>query len=377
MPIQTIYRGVKGDSSKQFTAGAAFDAAQANDEYLDAVNTVADLSLLSLSVGDVKRTKGLLSIGDGNQGTYIVEAASGTPDGVSRVLLANGNHAVLPPARVNGDLTLNKAIGQTSIWLQQASVTNGRLWASGGAGTDVNLAANRFLNVYGEIAIRIFIDDVQKIDVTPSGTDFLYPVRFLNSGNAAGAVTPMSNYSCVFEADPGSLGDTSTYLNLNVQDSTILQLKSGSAEFFQPVACDTLTVNGGIVLGTSLTNTSTPVASGASTAGSGTYSQQLGLWTRYGNAVHFTLYIYWTAHTGTGQIRISLPFTSNASAPPVSCTIDVAGGALLTSDAVFKALISPNTNYIKISKYVPSTGSDAVVNMTASAIITISGTFFV
>lgn len=208
--------------------------------------------------------------------------------------------------------------------------------------------------------------------------------RFLNAGNTVGAVTPMPNYSCIFEADPGSLGDTSTYLNLNVQDNTILQLKSGSATFSQPVVCDdgittggTLAVNGGITLGTSLTNTSTPVASGASTAGSGTYSQQLGLWARYGNAVHFTLYIYWTAHTGTGQIRISLPFTSNASAPPVSCTIDVAGGALLTSDAVFKALISPNTNYIKISKYTPSTGSDAVVNMTASAIITISGTFFV
>ena len=37
MPIQTIYRGVEGDSSKKFTAGSAFDTAQANDEYLDSV----------------------------------------------------------------------------------------------------------------------------------------------------------------------------------------------------------------------------------------------------------------------------------------------------------------------------------------------------
>ena len=37
MPIQTIYRGVEGDSSKKFTAGSAFDTAQENDEYLDSV----------------------------------------------------------------------------------------------------------------------------------------------------------------------------------------------------------------------------------------------------------------------------------------------------------------------------------------------------
>lgn len=37
MAIQTIYRGVEGDSSKQFEAGKAFDTAQANDEYLDSV----------------------------------------------------------------------------------------------------------------------------------------------------------------------------------------------------------------------------------------------------------------------------------------------------------------------------------------------------
>lgn len=59
------------------------------------VGVVADLASLSLLVGSEVSTKGCLVIGDGGHGTFIVEAASGTPDGYSRVLLANGLHAVL------------------------------------------------------------------------------------------------------------------------------------------------------------------------------------------------------------------------------------------------------------------------------------------
>lgn len=69
-------------------------------------DTVAALALASTQVGVVVRTKGCLSIGDGGHGTFIVEAASGTPDGYSRVLLANGLHAVLQP--VNGCVDIHQ-----------------------------------------------------------------------------------------------------------------------------------------------------------------------------------------------------------------------------------------------------------------------------
>jgi hypothetical protein len=49
MPIQTIYRGVEGDSSKKFTAGSAFDTAQANDEYLDSVKATVIENVAALS----------------------------------------------------------------------------------------------------------------------------------------------------------------------------------------------------------------------------------------------------------------------------------------------------------------------------------------
>jgi hypothetical protein len=49
MTIQTIYRGVEGDSSKKFTAGSAFDTAQANDEYLDSVKATVIENVAALA----------------------------------------------------------------------------------------------------------------------------------------------------------------------------------------------------------------------------------------------------------------------------------------------------------------------------------------
>ncbi|MCD8568628.1 MAG: hypothetical protein LRY50_09985 [Geovibrio sp.] len=62
----------------------------------------------------------------------------------------------------------------------------------------------------------------------------------------------------------------------------------------------------------------TPGIYGSNSSGSGTYSAQSGFYQRIGNRVHFQLHIVWSAHTGTGTIRVSgLPFTPNniASVP--------------------------------------------------------------
>lgn len=61
--------------------------------------------------------------------------------------------------------------------------------------------------------------------------------------------------------------------------------------------------------------TFTPVVAGSTTAGTGTYTTQVGTYTRIGNTVHFNVTVVWTAHTGTGNLLVNgLPFTSNATA---------------------------------------------------------------
>lgn len=131
------------------------------------------------------------------------------------------------------------------------------------------------------------------------------------------------------------------------------------------------------VVGAVSSGTFTPVVTGASSAGVGTYGYQEGRWSRLGDCVTFSLYVYWTTHTGTGQVRVSLPFTSANSALPVSCSINLFGGALLTSDMIPKTLISPNSAYVGLAKIVPSTGSDAALNMASNGAFVISGSYYV
>ena len=59
----------------------------------------------------------------------------------------------------------------------------------------------------------------------------------------------------------------------------------------------------------------TPTIVGNSTAGTASYSQQTGYYTKVGNVVTVGLYVNFSSATGTGVLNISgLPFSSNASA---------------------------------------------------------------
>lgn len=56
--------------------------------------------------------------------------------------------------------------------------------------------------------------------------------------------------------------------------------------------------------------TFTPTAVGGSTAGAGTYTIQIGRYIKVGNFVTINYQILWSAHTGTGEARLSsMPFT--------------------------------------------------------------------
>ncbi len=68
--------------------------------------TVASLATATALIGTHLKTNGCLVTGDGGHGFFVSEVASGTPDGYSRVLLADGNHAVLQP--INGCVDLHQ-----------------------------------------------------------------------------------------------------------------------------------------------------------------------------------------------------------------------------------------------------------------------------
>lgn len=53
-----------------------------------------------------------------------------------------------------------------------------------------------------------------------------------------------------------------------------------------------------------------PTVGGGTAPGLGTYTQQLGHYTRIGNVVVASGRVIWTAHSGTGPLYITLPFVA-------------------------------------------------------------------
>lgn len=118
-----------------------------------------------------------------------------------------------------------------------------------------------------------------------------------------------------------------------------------------------------------------PVITGASTAGTATYSTQLGSYTVSGGSVTFFAHITWTGHTGTGQAYINLPLANYTSTPvpdytPVSI---VSNSITLAAGAQLQGLINRTGSRIQI--YQTSAGSLSAISVPASGDFYITGTY--
>lgn len=117
--------------------------------------------------------------------------------------------------------------------------------------------------------------------------------------------------------------------------------------------------------------TFTPVVKGSTTAGSGTYVSQSGVYTKIGRLVTINMVVTWSAHTGTGNITIDgLPFTVGGSTnPPMAVLSD---GLTFSNQLCCRAnngttLLQPVT--------IVSTGVISAVAMDTDAGIQVSGSY--
>jgi hypothetical protein len=93
--------------------------------------------------------------------------------------------------------------------------------------------------------------------------------------------------------------------------------------------------------------TYTPTAVGGTTAGTTTYNTQVGQYTKIGRMVSVEIYVNVTAMTGSGELRISLPFTSGNNDPRGvgsvwSSNLDWPGAGSIS------CMEEPNTSYIRL-----------------------------
>jgi hypothetical protein len=103
--------------------------------------------------------------------------------------------------------------------------------------------------------------------------------------------------------------------------------------------------------------TFSPTIVGSTTAGTATYSAQIGSYTKVGNIAQVQIYLAWSGHTGTGNMRVEqLPFTQYTvtdyhASPAIGFFVNIA----LTAGNIPQAYGSPNTTRINIGQ-IPTGG---------------------
>lgn len=124
------------------------------------------------------------------------------------------------------------------------------------------------------------------------------------------------------------------------------------------------------------TTTFTPVIEGTTAAGAGTYTTQLGTYTRMFNVVMFKIALVWTAHTGTGNFRIAgLPVTAanDGNSPSLSVyhssiTLSAAGNKLL-------AFVVANTTTIVLQEVADAAASSLTLDTAGT--LRLSGIYWI
>ena len=119
----------------------------------------------------------------------------------------------------------------------------------------------------------------------------------------------------------------------------------------------------------------TPTITGSTTVGAGTYTTQTGRYTRIGNTVHFTLRLAWTAHTGTGNMRISgMPYAVSASSDHITYPAWFQNIAL-TANNVLYTLHTTGTTNITLQQALTGGGAISNVPIDTAGEIIVSGTY--
>ena len=118
----------------------------------------------------------------------------------------------------------------------------------------------------------------------------------------------------------------------------------------------------------------TPIVEGITTAGAGTYTTQLGAYYTIGKLVFFEITLVWTAHTGTGNMRVNgLPFTSANNSIYAAAGVAFSAITLLAIGNKVQAYVAPNTTQVQISEV--GSGALSSIPMDTAGTLIIAGCY--
>jgi hypothetical protein len=149
----------------------------------------------------------------------------------------------------------------------------------------------------------------------------------------------------------------------------VLQLKSGiTFPATQVASSDANTLDDYVEA------TFSPTIVGSTTAGSATYSTQVGRATKVGRLVTFQIRVAYSGGTGTGNLRIaSLPFTAGVG----SVFAIYAENIALTASNYAVASMTAGNTFISVDQLPTGGGAAASVPYDAAGDIQISGSYIV
>ena len=254
----------------------------------------------------------------------------------------NGSHGVIVDDQFTA-YPLNDANAGTYI--------SGELRSNGDDGLFVgNCFGNTFIGILTEAntGYGMYFDNESTKHVVIGGDQ--------DEANTVGVIYNNGTYNQFYGILSSGFTDAGTYTNMLGYTTNSFVLSAFPAGITVPTA------------------TFTPQIDGTTAAGIGTYTAQVGTYTKVGNRVFFTVYLAWSAHTGTGNMQVSnLPFTASAfaSTHPVAMSWD----GLTFSGVIPTAAVLNATKIIRLYNAPASGAANALLAMDTAASITISGSY--
>ena len=123
--------------------------------------------------------------------------------------------------------------------------------------------------------------------------------------------------------------------------------------------------------------TFTPTVIGTTSAGTATYINQSGTYTKVGRQVTVNVYVLYTSGTGTGKLHLAgLPFTSSAT-NLASCSVGTFSNITMTALNFPTPFINVSTTEVTFWSALVGGGGYAIIDYDAAGEIMVSATYFV
>ena len=281
-------------------------------------------------------------------------------------LLACSPTATLASASITGAATVGTTLGVTGNSTLTGSVGIGVAPAQKLTVLVADAAQSaQFRAASGYVRLRPYVDATNGGIIDATNT----------SESAYSNLTILANSLRLFGNSASGLTVGATG-NVTVGAGNLVMATSGKGIDFSAVTGGTGTATAN-VLNDYEEGTFTPTIVGTTIAGVGVYSSQNAKYTKVGNLVTCYIYLAWTAHTGTGDIRIGgLPFaTASASGVYYAASIGFATNIALTAGYVMTGYALDNSSTLISLQQYPTGGGASIsvpIDVSGGIIVSIS-----